>query len=211
MRVAILSESEDDEEAVHILIDGILGSSTQLVAHPHLRARGWPSIRNILSSVLKYLHYQTDAEALVVVVDSDDSLVHQPSHNPLNTAFQECRLCQLHAIVTHTQEHLRPRVTPLRTIKVTVELVVPTIEAWYRYGLDPHVTEAAWVQAQHQRQYPYTRSALKVAVYNTERPSRTLKSRRATEEARRLVQNLQGLKECFPNGFGTLIDQMHDW
>jgi hypothetical protein len=186
MRVAILSESEDDEGAVRVLIDGILGRSTQLIANPPLRARGWPFIRNILPSALTHFHYHTDAEALVVVVDSDDSVVHHPSHDVSHRAFQACRLCQLLAIVTNTQERLRPRINLPPTIKVAVGLAVPAVEAWYRSGIDPHVTEAAWMQGLESRRYPYTRNGLKAAVYGTERPSRTLKTHRATEEARDL-------------------------
>jgi hypothetical protein len=165
MRVAILSESEDDEAAVRILIDGILGRSTQLIANPRLHARGWPFIHTILPRALQHLHYRTDAEALVVVVDSDDSLVHQPSHNLQSGTYQECRLCQLLAIVAHTQERLSHIQGRPPMIKVAVGLAVPAIEAWYRCGLDSHVTEATWIQAQNQQIYPYTRSSLKAAVY----------------------------------------------
>jgi hypothetical protein len=210
MRVAILSESEDDEEAIRILIDGILGRSTERITNRELRTRGWPYLRNILPNMLKYFHYQTDAEALVIVIDSDDSLVHQPSHNPLNAASQECRLCQLLAIVSYTQMHLRS-LANRPAIKVAVGLAVPAIEAWYRCGRDPHVTEATWIQAQNQRQYPYTRNALKIAVYGTDRPSRALKTSRASEEAHRLVQDLPRLNQWFPNGFGSLTDAIHSW
>jgi hypothetical protein len=210
MRVAILSESEDDEQAVRILIDGILGTSTPPVARLPLRTRGWPSIRDILPSALKHFHYHTDAEALVIVVDSDDSLIHQPSHNPLIEASQGCRLCQLHTIVANTQKQLRPRsVGP--QLKIAIGLAVPAIEAWYRCGLDPHVTEAVWMQSLHSGTYPYTRNDLKAAVYGTERPSRAMKTRRATEESRRLVQDLSCLDQWFPNGFGPLRDVVRSW
>jgi len=106
MRVAILSESEYDEGAVRILIDGILGSSTEPVPVPVAR-NGWSSVRIILPVAIKHLHYETGAEALVVGVDSDDSPVHQPIHNPLSGAYQECRVCQLHAVVANTEGQLR--------------------------------------------------------------------------------------------------------
>jgi hypothetical protein len=76
MRVAILSESEYDERAVRILIEGILGSSTETVPVKPVARDGWSSVRIILPAVIRHLHYNTDAEALVVVVDSDDFPVH---------------------------------------------------------------------------------------------------------------------------------------
>jgi hypothetical protein len=210
MRVAILSESEDDEVAIRILIDGILDRSTQPIANPRLHARGWPSIRAILSRALRYFYYQTNAEALVVVVDSDDSLVHLPLHNQLSGAYQECRLCDLRAMVANTQEQLRP-VPGRPQLKTAIGLAVPAIEAWYCCGLDPHVTEAAWMQGLESRSRPYSRNDLKVMVYGTGRPSRLLKTSRATEEARRLVQDLPCLEQWFPNGFGPLTDVVRNW
>jgi len=80
MKIAVLGESPEDEAAIKILVDGVLGYETQLVDLPPLRTRGWTVI-NLLPAIIKKLHYQTDAEALVVVWDSDDSPVHQSSHD----------------------------------------------------------------------------------------------------------------------------------
>lgn len=81
MTLAVLSESQAEEAAIRILVNGILGRETRPVAGPPLRSRGWPSVLNVLPSVLKHLYYRTDAEAFVVVVDSNTSPVHQIGHN----------------------------------------------------------------------------------------------------------------------------------
>ncbi|MFQ5796704.1 MAG: hypothetical protein ACE5JP_16875, partial [Candidatus Bipolaricaulia bacterium] len=81
MKVAVLSESPADEAAVRILVEGILGRQTQPIDPPRsLRIRGWTSIlnkTNELSAVLRSLYFYTNAEALVLVVDSNHSPVHQ--------------------------------------------------------------------------------------------------------------------------------------
>jgi hypothetical protein len=171
---------------------------------------GWSSVRIILPAVIRHLHYNTDAEALVVVVDSDDSPVHQPIHNPPSRACQECRVCQLHAVVANTEGQLR-HIPGRPLMKMGIGIAVPAIEAWYRCGVDPHVTEAAWIQALQSKIYPYTRINLKEAVYGVSRPSRVLKTGRGTEEARRLVQDLLCLEQWFPNGFGLLAEAVRNW
>jgi hypothetical protein len=210
MRVAILSESEYDERAVRILIEGILGSSTETVPVKPVARDGWSSVRIILPAVIRHLHYNIDAEALVVVVDSDDSPVHQPIHNPPSRACQECRVCQLHAVVANTAGQLR-HIQGRPLMKMSIGIALPAIEAWYRYGVDPHVTEAAWIQALQSKIYPYTRVSLKEAMYGVSRPSRVLKTGRGTEEARRLVQDLLCLEQWFPNGFGLLAEGVLNW
>lgn len=210
MKVAVLSESLADEAAIRILVDGILGRQTQLITPPRLRTRGWPSVLQVLPSVLKHLHYRTDAEAFVLVVDSNDSPVHQNAHDQPGGADQQCRLCQLREVVGRVQSQLRP-VSGRPPIKTAAGLAVPGIEAWYRCGLDPHVTEAAWIQALQSRTYPYTKNSLKRDVYGTDRPSLDLETQRAVEEARRLVRNLPVIEGLFPNGFGVLARGVRSW
>jgi hypothetical protein len=78
MKLAILSESPADEAALGVLIEAVLGGP-YLRVQANLRARGWPSVAQVLPAVIRHLHFNTDAEGLVVVVDSDDSVVHTPS------------------------------------------------------------------------------------------------------------------------------------
>ncbi len=208
MKLAILGESAADEAALEILVSKILNRPVELV-QPSLRARGWPYVRDILPSVIKHLHYQTEAEGLIVVVDSNDSTIHDPSHDS-EGHVPTCRLCELRRVVKHTLQHLRSvegRAIP----RVAIGLAVPCIEAWYRCGKDPQVTEAVWIQARKEGRFPYTCNGLKKAVYGTDRPSLTLETQRAHEEALRLSNNLDLLEQNFPNGFGALIRELHSW
>lgn len=210
MKVAVLSESPADETAIRILIDGILGRPTQPVDMPPIRTRGVSGVFTILPAVLKHLHYQTDTDALVIVVDSDRTPVHKLEHEQEGGADERCRLCKIRQIVDSVLGELRP-VQGRPQIKVAVGIAVPAVEAWYRCGLDPHVTEAAWIASLPSGPFPYTTRSLKEDVYETSRPSLDLETRRATEEAQRLAQDLQLLEQCFPTGFGALAREVRSW
>gem|GEM_PF-6902502 len=80
MKVAILCESPADEVTIRILAEAVLGIKISPVPHAGLRTRGWPSVRKVFSAVLKQLHYRSDAEGLICVVDSNASPVHEPIH-----------------------------------------------------------------------------------------------------------------------------------
>ena len=210
MKGAVLSESPADEAAIRILIDGIIGRPTQSVDMPPIRTRGDSGVFTILPTVLKHLHYRTDADALVIVVDSDLTPVHKPEHEESGGADERCKLCKIRQIVDSVLDQLRP--VPGRSqIKVAVGIAVPAVEAWYRCGRDPRVTEAAWIVGLPSGPFPYTKTRLKEDVYGKSRPSLEFETHRATEEARRLVQDLQILEQCFPTGFGTLADEVRSW
>lgn len=209
MNVAVLSESPADEAAVRILIGGILGTEISAVNYP-LRSRGWPSVLQLLPTVLKHLHYQTDAEALVLVVDSNSSPVHVISHEEPNQADLNCRICRLRHAIRQTQYQLRER-AGYAPIKTAIGLAVPCIEAWYRCGMDARVTEAAWLSGMGSGPLPYAKIGLKREVYGTERPSLLLEEKRASEEATRLAQNLSLLERLFSNGFGILTRDVRGW
>lgn len=210
MRVAILSESSADEAAIGVLLDGILGRQTQEISSLPLRSRGWPSVIRVLPTVLKFLHYRTDAEALVVIADSDDSTTHQSTHDEAEGADQQCRLCQLRGVVSVETSKLKP-VTGRNQIKTAIGLAVPAIEAWYLCGLDPHINEAAWTRKLQSEQITYTRRTLKKAVYNTERPTIDIETAEAHKAAIRLVNELSLLEQLFPNGFGAFARDVRNW
>ncbi|MGA9770261.1 MAG: hypothetical protein WBV94_14575 [Blastocatellia bacterium] len=208
MKLAVFSESPADETAIRIIVEAILGAQTEPVALPSLRTRGWPSVRNVLPSVLKHLHYHTDAEACIIVVDSDDSSVHQESHK-FDDTDEQCRVCQLNTSVNQTLQHVSS-VSGRMPLKTAIGLAVPAIEAWYRCGIDPHITEAMLIQGPEAGSRKL-RNQLKRDVYGTDRPSLELETRRAIEEATRLIQNLDMIEHLFPNGFGTLARDVRGW
>lgn len=209
MKVAVFSESEADEAAVRILVNALLGGSTE-PADLSPRSRGWPSVVQLLPAVIKKCHYHSDTEALVVVVDSDDSVVHDEGHESPSEASEECRLCLLRQVVAEVTGQLRPVATKT-PLKVALGLAVPAIEAWYRCGVDPHVSETTWANAQKEGLFPYSRPGLKRDVYGTDRPSLAFETRRATEEALRLADSLEVLIRLFPNGFGRLAKEVVSW
>jgi hypothetical protein len=184
MKVSIFSESSADEAAILTLVKGILGKSLELVPGPRVRSRGWTAVFGLLPVVLKHLHFQTDAEALVLVIDSDSKPVHLPAHDESGGADENCRLCDLRRAAGHVQGALR-QVPNRKTMKIAVGMAVPAIEAWYLCGKDPHVSEAAWITGLQTGKFPYTKQALKRSVYGTDRPSLELEIACAIKESER--------------------------
>lgn len=201
MKIALLSESPADEAALRGLVTAALRRPAQFVA-PGFRARGWPNVAQLLPAVIRHLHFNTDTDALVVVGDADDSVVHTAEHNRPGYFHPQCRMCQLRAVFRQTQKRLRPahgRDQVLRCVGVAV----PAIEAWYLCGREEAVTEAAWIAGQATGRLPYTRSQLKERVYGTDRPSLPLEIRFALAEVARLRPDLRRLEHDFP-GFAAL-------
>lgn len=210
MKVAILSESSADEAAIRILVDGILGVKTETVAPRRVRNRGWTVI-NLLPAIIKDLYFRSDAEALAFVIDSDDSPVHQPSHDIAGGEDSECRLCRARSIVELEQNRL-PILPGRGRLNVAIGLAVPSIEAWYRCGIDPQVSEATWSRRlQSSGAGVYTRRTLKRDVYGTERPPLALETTHAVQAARRLADDLTSLEQLFPAGFGSLVRDVRSW
>lgn len=210
MKVAVLSESPPDESAIAILVEAVLRSPLERVPGPPLRSRGWPSVRSILPVVITHLHFRTDADGLIVVVDSDSPIAHR--EGTAETLCQAgCRLCELRLVARSALQRLSARPV-LRSLRVAVGLAVPAIEAWYRVGVDAAVTEAAWIHAHSglKPRPPYTKASLKEVVYGTDRPPRGLVATRAVEEATRLTAHLQDLSTAFP-GFRALTDELARW
>ena len=213
MKVAILSESSADEAAIRILVEGVLGEGTEIpFSMPPIRSRGWAAVLRDLPMAFRHLYYQSDADALVVVLDSDRSSLHEPSDCESAKLAKKCRMCQTATILTQVQDTLPPRpVYP--PLKTALGLAVPQIEAWYLVGRDPHVTEAAWIVGLQSGQFPYAARSLKQEVYGTSEPLLELETARAEEEARRIVREgkLPRLEQLFPGGFGAFAADVRSW
>lgn len=212
MKLAVLSESSPDEAALRILGQGILNTAVEPSDGPPIRTRGWPSVRAVLPAVIKHLYYQTGADGLIIVVDSDGPLIHQAGHRSAAPCREGCRLCELRALVQRTAQSLTPRVTQPQ-LKLAVGLAVPAIEAWYRVGRDARINEAAWIQG-HQStppRPPYSKLSLKQDVYGTDRPGLVLEMRHAVEEAHRLTNHIPELIASFPGGFRPLVEDLQGW
>lgn len=209
MRVAVLSESSADEAAIRILLNGILGEQTQDAPPLPLRSRGWPYVLRVLPTIIKFLHYRTDAEALAVIVDSDDSLIHQDSHER-SVGHSDCRLCELRRVSALEMDRLTA-VPNRNTLKVALGLAVPAIEAWYLCGLDTQVNEATWARGLLSERISYARNTLKKSIYGTERPTIEIETRHAIEAATRLVADLTLIEQLFPVGFGSFARDVRAW
>ena len=209
MKLAILSESPADETAVRILVEAVLRSPVTLV-QSNLRARGWPSVEQVLPSILRHLHFNTDAAGLVVVVDSDDSPVHTSEHEAAGYFHPQCRMCRLRAVFRRILRNLPPAHGRDRVLRA-VGIAVPAVEAWYLCGRDTTVTEAAWVNGMAMGQLPYTRAELKWRVYGTERPTLAHETKRAVQEVLKHHGDLRRLENDFPQGFGSLARDLRSW
>ncbi len=210
MKVAVVSESRADEAALKILVDAIVGQETELVSAPRLRPSGWPNVLTLLPSIVKALHYNPDADSLAVVVDSDDSLVHDASHEVTAENHAECRLCALRTCVgvgLRRVSAVANRV-PLRT---AIGVAVPAIEAWYRCGIDSHVMEATWTRKLLGENITYDRRSLKVDVYGSHQPALATKTDAAVQAATRLANNFEILEQLFPVGFGCFVYDVRTW
>lgn len=209
MKLAILSESPADEAALHVLVRGVLGGPFTTVQSA-LRARGWPSVEQVLPSIIRHLHFNTDADGLVVVVDSDDSVVHTAEHEAPGYHHAHCRVCRLRAGFRRTIKNLPPAHGRARVLRA-VGLCVPALEAWLLCGRDTSITEQAWLDGQATGRLPYTRRELKWRVYGTERPSLQHQTKRAVQEVSRHHGDLRRLENDFPHGFGALVRDLRGW
>lgn len=208
MKLAILSESPADEAAVAVLVEAVLGRPFTRV-QPSLRARGWPSVAQVLPSIVRHLHFNTDTDGLVVVVDSDDSVVHTEAHEAPEYYHPLCRLCQLRALFRQATKKLPPAHGRGRVLR-GIGVAVPAIEAWYLCGREDSVTEQAWLAGQESQRAPYTRRDLKRLVYGTERPDLQLETEAALREARRHARDTRRLEHDFP-GFAALAKDLRSW
>ncbi len=210
MKIAIVSESPADEAAIKILVDAIVGSESELFSF-RTRPNGWTRIFDLLPNIIKHLHYGgTDVEALVVVIDSDESPIHKVAHETANVEMPECRLCRLRVSVRTELSRLRPLPHGIR-LKTALGLAVPAIEAWYRAGLDAHVNEVAWNRKLLGEDVSYDKRSLKKDTYGSYQPSLTIETTAAVAAAERLTQNLELLEQLFPNGFGSLLRDLRGW
>lgn len=211
MKLAVLSESPADEAAIRILVEAVLGISSEVVSLDVFQYRsGWQAVLKIMPLVIRHLHYQTDADALVVSLDSDKSPLHDVAHEEPGKAEKRCRICGLRDINRTTQSQLKARHDGSK-LKVGIGLAIPQIEAWYRCGRDNTVTEAAWRVGLKSGKYPYDSDSLKRDVYGTALPNLELELLRAIEEARRLSQGIADLETWFPTGFGYLAQEARSW
>lgn len=212
MKIAILSESPADQAAIAILVEAILGQTIEVVT-TRTRSSGLQSTIHNVPPTLKALHYHRIADALIVSIDSDNSLIHHPDHDddPALHARSGCRFCSLQITVDKTLHSVRP-ISSQSEIQTATVIAVPAIEAWYQFPMNADCSESRWIQKQESgATAPTEIKQLKQAVYGTDRPSQHVSKAKATEHAKRLVSELKSLERFFPNSFGVFAQQVRDW
>jgi hypothetical protein len=208
MIIAVVSESSVDEASVRTLLVPLVGpTSARDTGLAPLRTRGWGSVPKLLPAFVKQLHYHTVVEAILVVVDSDDSMPHG-AHD--NDAPDNCRFCLIRSVLE--AEISKLTAVPNRpSLMIAVGLCVPAIEAWYLCGIDATVTEAAWINGRESGQRPYTRQELKRRAYGSTTPDVDTQTREALKHAGRLSADLNALGTWFPHGCGTMLTAVAEW
>ena len=198
MRVAIHAESAADAAAIRVLIEAILGQPTT-DPNPSIRTGGWPLAHQLLPAAIKHLYYRTDADGLVVVVDSNHSSI--VDDNPSN------RLTLVKNIIAKEIGHLKSGSRP--PLRTAVGVAVPAIEAWLLCAGWADLNEAAWEKGLKENRQPYSKSELKKRLYGNDRPSFHEEKSKMLEAAHRL--DLRVLRDRFPLGFGSLEADLIAW
>lgn len=203
MRVAILSESSADESALRILVDAVLGIKTTIPEMVPLQTRGWHAVRNTLSAIANNLHYRTDADGLVVVVDSN--------HTYLSKADPKNRLHEFQGLAQRCRESFRPLPGGRIPLKIAVGVAAPAIEAWWLCQSHPHISELAWEKGLEAKRDPYSKQELKRQLYGSEFYPLEVMTRKMTEAAHAISSDLTSLERAFPHGFGSLAKELRRW
>jgi hypothetical protein len=142
MKIGFYSESPADQAALAVFTEGILGEPPEPISM-NLEGHGVMGVLSGLDGVVRGVHYNSDADGLVVVIDCDDTDLHEPEHDTPGSEGQHCRFCEARKIVARARKQLKPR-KGMPPLKVAIGLTVPAIEAWYLVGKNHLVGEAAW-------------------------------------------------------------------
>jgi hypothetical protein len=209
MKIGYYCESPADQTAMAVFVEGILGEPPEPISMD-LEAHSVPAFFSALGGVYRGVHYNSDAEGLIVVVDCDNTDPHHLSHDPSAAGGERCRFCQAHKIITQARKQVKAR-QGRPALKFAIGLPVPAIEAWYLVGKEHQVGEAAWAVALQAGRVLFSRPQLKKLVYGTERPSLELETERAVQEARRIISNIQAIEVAFPAGFGLMAQEIRTW
>jgi hypothetical protein len=208
MKVGILSESPVDQAAIRILSEAVLRRQIELI-EPRGQPTGCGAVLSAVAVELIRIHYHTDGDGLIIVIDSDDTPVHTSNH--LVQPLDGCRVCEIEAKVRQVRRSLNPR-SDKTEVQVAIAVPVPAIEAWLRCGTDPHAAEAPYVRLLQQgAKRPDIRRQLKINLYGTDYPRLGRAKEIAIREATRLATDLDRLRTQFPLGFGLFYETLASW
>jgi hypothetical protein len=209
LRLALLTEAGTDDVVAQTIVQFLSGRPTEIVTPLIAPARGWPAVRDQVPGFVKGAYYHTDADAIVVLVDSDLSTPHSAEHDTVG-AVRGCRLCELRTMVRETLSGVSP-VTGRAMPRTAVGVAVPAIEAWLLAGLDSRASEASWAQAQREARFFQIKRALKLAAYGAARVGEQVAIPRARHLILEALRKGDLLRQSFPAGFGAFADDILAW
>ncbi len=96
-------------------------------------------------------------------------------------------------------------------LRIALGVAAPAIEAWWLCKASPQISEAAWEKGMDEKCDPYSKLELKRQLYGSEYSSLAHMTFKMTEAARELSAHLPTLERAFPNGFGSLTNELRDW
>ena len=82
MKIGFYCESPADRAAMAVFTEGILGAAPEPI-NMDLEAHSVPGFFSALDGVFRGVYYNSDAEALVIVVDCDSKELHSVAHDSL--------------------------------------------------------------------------------------------------------------------------------
>jgi hypothetical protein len=186
---------------LRLIVEALLGRRT-IPTEIVLRSRGWNAVRNTFLTTAKELHYQSDTDALVVVVDSN--------HTYLSIGQMKNRLREFQELAQNCRSQLRP-ISGRLPLKIAVGVAAPALEAWWLCRTHPQVSEAAWERGLGEKRDPYSKLDLKKWLYGAENNSLPHMTQKMVEAARDLENDLAVLERAFPRGFGSLAQEIRSW
>ncbi len=93
MKIGYYCEAPADQAAMAVFVEGILGVAPEPICL-EVEARGLPGFFRALDIVVRGVHFNSDADGLVIVVDSDRSEIHALNHDVQANA-DTCRYCRV--------------------------------------------------------------------------------------------------------------------
>lgn len=211
LRVAVLAESEADGAVVYEIVAHVRQVAVQPVAVPSIRTRGWPAVRRQLPAVVRTVYYQSDADALVVLADTDATTPHDPATHTPGAPHPDCRWCMLGTELARAMSLLAPR-PGRRPLGTALGAPVPALEGWLLAGRAAHASEAAWrprgvLAASASESY---KRRLKEEAYGPGPPFQAT-PRTAATLIRQVLATPGALRTAYPGGYGPLEDAIRSW
>lgn len=209
-RVAVLGESATDDAVAREIVAHVRGTPVAPVAVPSLRTRGWSALVGQLPRLVQTVVRRGEADAFIVLADTDTSPVHDPVVHAVTRAASvaECRWCYLHATVLDTMRAIEAGGGPV--IPFAVGCPVPSLEAWLLAAQPGGPSEAGWLMdgAGNPARAKAHRLALKRRAYGDATADREPTARSLIGQ---VLSDPARLRTAFPGGYAPMEDAIRAW